>query len=206
MFFSTRNYWILRTLWVGALSWWSSHNLSCHNSHLFSYTKQSRCHRIFFECFRIVWSWDYCGWDWITVDDDSLIKKHDQHVFVFWISCFLCPWWSQTSTVCSDAWFSSRTQKSTSYHLWWFYDASLVQFEDAWCCNCTWCYSKYLVIIFQTLYFLKSIWLAIIPTVKWALPYTICLTHLILTLVLLVKSLPLLESFFTSFQHSLNLL
>ena len=35
-----------QALWAGALSWWSSHALSCHNSRLFSRTEWSKRRRI----------------------------------------------------------------------------------------------------------------------------------------------------------------
>ena len=41
MFLSLGNCLMLIMLWVGALLWWSSHNLSCHNSCLFSHTQRS---------------------------------------------------------------------------------------------------------------------------------------------------------------------
>ena len=46
MFFSARNCQMFRVLWAGALSWWSSHNLSCRNSRLFSRTERSKSCRI----------------------------------------------------------------------------------------------------------------------------------------------------------------
>ena len=62
------------------------------------------------------------------------------------------------------------------------------------------------VIIFQTLSFFKSIWLAIIRTVNRQSPCTTCFTHSTLTSVLLVEGLPLLESSSTSSHSALNLL
>ena len=59
MFFSARNCRMLRALWAGALSWWSSHDLSCHNSRLFSRTDRSKSRRISLQtCWLIVWP---CG-------------------------------------------------------------------------------------------------------------------------------------------------
>ena len=67
----------------------------------------------------------------------------------------------------------------------------------------TLCMPKSSVIIFQTLSFVKSSWLAIFWTVNQQSPRTICLTHLTLTSVLLVEGLPLLESSSTSSHPSL---
>ena len=61
--------------------------------------------------------------------------------------------------------------------------------------------SKSSVIIFQTLFFFISSWFAIIWTIKRWSPQTTRLTRLTLTSVLLVESLPLLESSFNFWSH-----
>ena len=42
IFFSARHCRMLRAFWAGALSWWSIHEVSCHNSRLFSSTERSK--------------------------------------------------------------------------------------------------------------------------------------------------------------------
>ena len=61
------------------------------------------------------------------------------------------------------------------------------------------------MIIFQTLSFFMSSWLAIIWIVNQWLPHTTCYTHSSMTSDLLVEGLPLSESSFTSSYSSLNL-
>ena len=67
----------------------------------------------------------------------------------------------------------------------------------------TLCMPKSSVIIFQTLSSVKSSWLVIFRTVNQLSPRTTCLTHLMLTSVLLAEGLPLLESSSTSSHPSL---
>ena len=61
-------------------------------------------------------------------------------------------------------------------------------------------------LIFKTLSFFMSSYLAIIRTVNRRSPYPICHTRLTLTSLLLVVGFPQQESFFTSLRLSLNLL
>ena len=46
-FFLATNCQMLKALWVDALLWWSSHDLFCNNSRLFSPTERSICRKIF---------------------------------------------------------------------------------------------------------------------------------------------------------------
>ena len=120
---------------------------------------------------------------------------------------------------------TSRLYLKICHHLW--NKTSQIQFKDAqWCPDSPVCktdpsdyhsavlapilhrlyMSKSLVIIFQTLNFSMSSWLAIIWTASWQLLPITCLTHSPLTSVLLIEGLFLLESSFTFLCFSLNLL
>ena len=76
---------MLEALWAGELSWWSSHDLFGHKSHIFSLTKQSRRHEISLLIDNLAL------WLEFVVDDAPHIEEGDQHNFDIWlwISCIL---------------------------------------------------------------------------------------------------------------------
>ena len=130
MFFSARNCRMLRMLSAGALLWWSSHNLSCHNSRTLTHWAKQKPQDL---CRLADWSSGpvartHCGILWHRRMWSTWLW-----LLILTVLLSLASATSETSADSSGIWFLGHTQNpclTTSDD----YKASLVQFEDArWC-------------------------------------------------------------------------
>ena len=217
MFFLVRTYRIFRPFWAGALWWWSSHDVSYHNSRLSSCSEGSIGRRLYLLTVSLsgLVANSHCGWyssdrrtwsTWLNSDCLVFFGLGDAGNFPKLL-------WRLVSRLHSKAfvWSPVMTQRNKnglvrrsmmSWHTCMQCALSFSNFGTIFAK--TFCILKFSAIISQTLFFFMSSWLKIIQTVNRQPPDITNLIYSTLTSVLLVESLLLLEPSFISSRLSLN--